>query len=60
MQVRVRHEAVAIHREAHMVEVRNLEDGATYTESYDKLLLAPGARPVRPRLPGIDGKRVFR
>lgn len=59
VQVRVRHEAVAIDREAHTVEVRNLEDGATYTESYDKLLLAPGARPVRPRLPGIDGKRVF-
>ena len=59
VQVRVRHEAVSIDREAHTVEVRSLADGAAYTETYDKLLLAPGARPIRPNLPGIDGERVF-
>ena len=34
-------------------------DGRTYTETYDKLLLSPGANPVRPPLPGIDAKGIF-
>ncbi len=34
-------------------------DGSTYTESYDKLLLSPGASPVRPPLKGIDSEGIF-
>ncbi len=34
-------------------------DGSVYTETYDRLLLSPGASPVRPPLPGIDSKRIF-
>ena len=59
IDVRVRHEAVAIHREEKTVEVIRLEDGSRYTESYDKLILSPGARPIRPPMPGIDLPGVY-
>ena len=58
--MKVRHEVTAIHPEEKTVEVRNLETGETFTESYDSLLLAPGARPVVPDLPGIDSGRIFK
>ncbi|HBC25946.1 MAG TPA: CoA-disulfide reductase, partial [Ruminococcaceae bacterium] len=35
------------------------KNGSVYRESYDKLILSPGAEPIRPALPGFDGKRVF-
>ena len=41
------------------VTVRRLEDGSEYEEAYDKLLLSPGARPLRPALPGVESARVF-
>ncbi len=59
VDVRVNSEATAIDLAGKQVTVRNLADGTTYTESYDKLILSPGARPVRPPLPGIDNARVF-
>lgn len=59
IDVRVRQEAVAIDREAKQVQVRNLETGETYRESYDKLILSPGAHAVIPPLPGIDSDRIF-
>lgn len=59
IEVRVRQEAVAIDPAAHTVTVRRLEDGGEYTETYDKLILSPGARPVVPPLPGVHGSRVF-
>lgn len=58
IEVRTLNEVVAIDRAAKSLRVRRLEDGSEYTESYDKLLLSPGARPVRPRLPGIEDERV--
>ena len=58
--MKVRHEVTAIHPEVKTVEVKNLETGETFTESYDSLLLAPGARPVVPDLPGIDSGRIFK
>lgn len=58
IDVRVESEAIAIDSQAKMVTVRRL-DGSTYTESYDKLLLSPGASPVRPPLIGIDSEGVF-
>ena len=59
VDVRVNSEAIAIDLAGKQVTVRNLADGTTYTESYDKLILSPGARPVRPPLPGIDHARIF-
>ncbi len=59
IDVRVRHEAVSIDRAARTVTVRDIGRGEVYTESYDKLILSPGARPVVPDLPGVDGDRLF-
>ena len=59
IDVRVRHEATAIHREEKTVTVKNLETGEVTTEPYDKLILAPGARPTRPPIPGLDSDRLF-
>lgn len=47
-------EATAINREAHTVTVREVSTGATRELPYDKLVLAPGASPVHPPLPGIE------
>lgn len=58
VDVRVQSEVVAVHPDEKTVEVRT-SDGKTYTESYDKLLLSPGASPVRPPLPGIDNEGIF-
>ena len=59
IDVRVEQEALAVHPENHTVNVRRLADGSAYTLHYDKLILSPGARPVKPPLPGIDDPRVF-
>lgn len=58
IDARVRHEVTAIDREKKTVSVLNLETGERLTESYDKLILSPGAVPVRPKLPGIESKRI--
>ncbi|MCI8414380.1 MAG: FAD-dependent oxidoreductase [Ruminiclostridium sp.] len=57
--MKVHHEVTAIHPERHTVSVKNLENGETFEESYDKLLLSPGARPTQPRLPGVGLEKVF-
>ena len=59
VRVKVRHEVTALHPEEKAVTVKNLETGETFRESYDKLLLAPGAKPLRPRFEGADLDRVF-
>lgn len=59
LEVRIRHEATGIDRKARHVLVRNLETGNEYEEKYDKLVLAPGAAPFRPPVPGVDNPRVF-
>jgi len=59
VDVRSRTEAIAIDRTAKVVRLRDLNSGEEYDEAYDKLLLSPGAEPVRPRLPGIDSPRIF-
>ena len=58
IDVRTRSEVIAIHSAEKTVDIRT-SDGKTYTESYDKLLLSPGASPVRPPLPGIDNEGIF-
>ena len=57
--MKVRHEVTAIHPDRKTVSVKNLKTGEEFEESYDKLLLSPGARPVRPDLPGMDSERLF-
>ena len=59
VQMKVRHEVTAILPEKKCVRVKNLETGEEFEESYDKLLLSPGARPTQPRLQGTDLDRVF-
>ncbi len=54
IEVRVLSEVVSIDREKRQIAVKDLKAGRTYTESYDKLILSPGAEPIRPPLPGID------
>lgn len=57
--VKTSHEVTAIHPEEHTVEVHNLETGEHFIETYDKLILSPGAHPIRPELPGVDSKKLF-
>jgi NADPH-dependent 2,4-dienoyl-CoA reductase/sulfur reductase-like enzyme/rhodanese-related sulfurtransferase len=59
VEVRVRHEVRTIDRLNRAVEVQDLQSGATVAEPYDVLVLAPGAAPIRPPLPGIDLPGVF-
>lgn len=59
IDVRVKHEVVDIDSVQKKVTVRNLTTDEEFEESYDKLILSPGAQPVRPSLPGIDSKRLF-
>lgn len=59
LDVRVRSEVTAINRTAKTVTVHRLEDGGTYDEAYDKLILSTGASPIRPPLAGIDHSRIF-
>lgn len=57
--MKVRHEVTAIHAERNVVSVKNLETGAEFEESYDKLLLSPGAKPSLPPVLGTDIDRLF-
>ncbi|MEA5066715.1 MAG: FAD-dependent oxidoreductase, partial [Eubacteriales bacterium] len=59
VDVRVQNEAVAIDPKRRVVTIKDDATGNTYEETYDKLILSPGAEPVRPPLPGIDDRRVF-
>lgn len=59
IDIRVEQEVTAIHPTQKQVEVRNLATGETYSESYDKLVLSPGAEPLRPNIEGIGSKKIF-
>lgn len=59
IDVRTKQEAVRIDPEKKTVTVKRLEDGSTYEESYDSLVLSMGAEPIRPRACEIDSQRVF-
>ena len=59
VSMKVRHEVTALHPDRKTVSVTNLETGETFEESYDKLLLSPGARPTQPRLPGVGLGKLF-
>ena len=57
--MKVHHEVTAINRDRKTVTVRDLETGSVFEESYDKLLLSPGAKPVIPDIPGVDSNKLF-
>ncbi len=59
IQARVNNEVISINRENKYVTVKNVLTGETYEERYDKLILSPGARPIVPRIPGIENVNVF-
>ena len=59
VDMRVHHEVTAIHPEKKTVSVKNLKTGERFEESYDKLILSPGAKPTKPRFPGADLDKVF-
>ena len=59
LDVRTRCEVVRIDRANKRVEVRDLAGGDSEFLAYDKLMLAPGASPLRPAMPGIDDRRIY-
>ena len=59
VDVRVRNEVTQIYPDKKQIIVKNLNTSDTYTESYDKLILSPGAEPVRPPIPGLNSERIF-
>ncbi len=59
VDVRIGHEVIKIDRSQKQVEVFDRINGRTYRESYDKLVLSPGAEPSRPPIKGIDLEGVF-
>jgi NADPH-dependent 2,4-dienoyl-CoA reductase/sulfur reductase-like enzyme/rhodanese-related sulfurtransferase len=60
IDVRVCSEVVEIMRETKTVRVMDLKSGSVYKESYDKLVLSPGAEPLRPPVSGLEDQRVFK
>lgn len=59
VDVRVWNEVTAIDPEKKQVTVHNVQTGEDYTESYDELILSPGAAPLVPKMDGVDDPRVF-
>lgn len=59
IDVRINSEAVKINASAQKITVKNHKTGETYEETYDNLILSPGAEPVRPAIDGIDSPSVF-
>jgi NADPH-dependent 2,4-dienoyl-CoA reductase/sulfur reductase-like enzyme/rhodanese-related sulfurtransferase len=59
LDVRVRSSVESIDRAAKKVRIRDLASGREYDEAYDKLILSPGAAPVRPPIPGVDLPGIF-
>jgi len=59
IDIRVNSEVISIDRKSKTVEVLDRSNNRIYTESYDRLILSPGAEPVKPRRGGVDSQRVF-
>lgn len=58
LDVRVHSEVTAVHPDKQTITI-NSKDRGVYEESYDYLILSPGAKPIRPNLSGIDSSRIF-
>lgn len=59
LDVRVRSQVTAIDRQTQTVRIQDLETDRSYEETYDRLILAPGAAPLRPPIPGIDLPGIY-
>jgi NADPH-dependent 2,4-dienoyl-CoA reductase/sulfur reductase-like enzyme/rhodanese-related sulfurtransferase len=59
IEVRLQSEVVAVDRKNSRIRVKNLRTGEMYHEKYDALVLAPGASPIKPTMPGIDLPGIF-
>jgi NADPH-dependent 2,4-dienoyl-CoA reductase/sulfur reductase-like enzyme/rhodanese-related sulfurtransferase len=59
IEARVNNEVLSINKEEKYVNIRNLLTGDTYKETYDKLVLSPGAKPIVPNIPGIEEVNIF-
>lgn len=59
VDVRIKNEVIGVDTDAKMVTVKRVDSGETYTESYDVLVVSPGASPVRPPIQGIEKNKVF-
>ena len=57
-KVRIRQEVTAIRLSAKTVTVKNLKTGETYAENYDRLILSPGAEPIKPDIYGGDAAQT--
>jgi NADPH-dependent 2,4-dienoyl-CoA reductase/sulfur reductase-like enzyme/rhodanese-related sulfurtransferase len=59
IEVRLKSEVTRINRDQRTIEITDLDAHRSYTETYDRLVLSPGAAPIRPNLPGIDLPGIF-
>lgn len=59
VDVRINSEVVSINADKKTVTVKNQKDCNSYEESYDKLILSMGAKPIMPKIDGINSDRVF-
>lgn len=59
VNMRINHEVLSINTKKKTVVVKNLKSGKEFEESYDKLLLSPGAKPIKPNLKGIESNKIF-
>lgn len=59
INAKIHHEVVAINPDSKTVTVKNLESGELFEESYDKLVLSPGAKPVMPKISGNLSYKIF-
>jgi len=59
VEVRIKNEVTRIDTANKMVEVSDLINNTSYTESYDKLIVSPGAEPIKPPIPGIKDDAIF-
>ncbi|MTI49737.1 MAG: pyridine nucleotide-disulfide oxidoreductase [Firmicutes bacterium] len=59
IDVRVKNEVTKINRDKKEIEVKNLDTGKVYKESYDVLVLSPGSSPLKPPIPGIESPNIF-
>ncbi|MCK5665530.1 MAG: FAD-dependent oxidoreductase, partial [Thiotrichaceae bacterium] len=59
IDARINHEVISINRKANELTVKDLIKNELYLESYDKLILSPGAKPITPPIPGMDKVNIF-